>query len=308
MLFKQRYSQTKVKQKIIISATNIPANPLTQPTVPNAVQATAVKSASSQNKSTKLLQDFALLAGSNIEANILLNDSDDEVPIFQRNPRKTMEIINEGNRQRAAEWGMPLHEVEAMLGSASTFSDPVCGLSANNIMKLFLDSEESSYSYAKTENLDLPMVKERLNSLPAEKHFLLRVQDEGLGHAYVVDLPASDEKTRPAFLYQSDLGDGVTRSVSLTDWMREKGHIQMDMNDVYAHFDNMALGNIDLACIAKLFDIGSDPFALNAEALRRGKPSKFQVQEYDPDRLRHNVVTIVSLCNQAQPGSVFASL
>jgi hypothetical protein len=265
-----------------------------------------MKSVLPQNMSTKLLQDFAHLAGRNIEANILLNDSDDDVPIFQRDPKKTKDIINEGNKQRAAEWGMPLHEVEAMVGSASTFRVPACGLSANNIMKLFLDSEEKNYSYAKAENLGLPMVKEKLDSLPVDKHFLLRVQDRGLGHAYVVDLPASDDKMRPAFLYQSDFGDGVTRSVSLTDWMREKAYIPIDMNEIYAHFDNMASGNIDLECIARLFDIDSNPLILKAESMRFGKPSSFQIQEYDPARLQRNVDTIMTLCNQTLSFSVFA--
>lgn len=262
-----------------------------------------MKTATPYNMSTKLLQDFAHLAGRNIEANILLNDSDDDVPIFQRDPKKTIDIINEGNKQRAAEWGMPLHEVEAIIGSASTFSDPVCGLSANNIMKLFLDSEENNYRYANAKNLDLSMIKEKLNSLPVDQHFLLRVQDEGLGHDYVVDLPASDNKTRPAFLYQSDLGDGATRSVSLTDWMREKAHIPIDMNEIYAHFDNMASGNIDLNCIAKLFDIDSNPLILKAERMHLGTPSSFQIQEYDPDRLQRNVDTIITLCNQTRPAS-----
>ncbi|MDR7284321.1 hypothetical protein J2X84_003159 [Pseudomonas corrugata] len=274
---------------------------MTQSAVPDATQATAIKSVSLQNISTKSLQDFARLAGSNIEANTLFNESNDDVPIFQRDPKKTMDFINEGNKQRAAEWGMPLHEVEAMVGGASTFRDPVCGLSANNIMKLFLDDEENKYSYSKAENLDLSMLKSKLNSLPVDKHFLLRVQDGGLGHAYIVDIPAGDEKIRPAFLYQSDLGGGVTRSVSITDWMREKAHIPIDMNEMYAHFDNMESGNVDLECIAKLFDIDSNPLILKAERLRLGKPSKFQVQQYDPDRLQKNVDTIVSLCNQTRP-------
>ncbi|MDR6928768.1 cycle-inhibiting factor [Pseudomonas sp. BE134] len=274
---------------------------MTQSAVPDATQATAIKSVSLQNISTKSLQDFARLAGSNIEANTLFNESNDDVPIFQRDPKKTMDFINEGNKQRAAEWGMPLHEVEAMVGGASTFRDPVCGLSANNIMKLFLDDRENKYSYSKAENLDLSMLKSKLNSLPVDKHFLLRVQDGGLGHAYIVDIPAGDEKIRPAFLYQSDLGGGVTRSVSITDWMREKAHIPIDMNEMYAHFDNMESGNVDLECIAKLFDIDSNPLILKAERLRLGKPSKFQVQQYDPDRLQKNVDTIVSLCNQTRP-------
>jgi len=262
-----------------------------------------MKSATPQNMSTKLLQDFAHLAGSNIEANILLNDSDDDVPIFQREPKKIIEVINEGNKQRAAEWGMPLHEVEAMVGSASTFRDPVCGISATNIMKLFLDSEENNYSYARAENLDLPMIKEKLNSLSVDKHFLLRVQDRVVGHAYVVDLPASNEKMRPAFLYQSDLGDGVTRNTSLTDWMREKAHIPIDLNEIHAHFDNMASGNIDLECIAKLFDIDSNPLILRAERMLFGKSSSFQIQEYDPNRLQRNVDTIVTLCNLTRSAS-----
>lgn len=232
-----------------------------------------------------------------------MNDSDDDVPIFQREPKKIMEVINEGNKQRAAEWGMPLHEVEAMVGSASTFRDPVCGISATNIMKLFLDSEENNYSYARAENLDLPMIKEKLNSLSVDKHFLLRVQDRVLGHAYVVDLPASSEKMRPAFLYQSDLGDGVTRNTSLTDWMREKAHIPIDLNEIQAHFDNMASGNIDLECIAKLFDIDSNPLILRAERLLFGKSSSFQIQEYDPNRLQRNVDTIVTLCNLTRSAS-----
>lgn len=96
-------------------------------------------------------------------------------------------------------------------------------------------------------------------ALPPDKNFLLREQDGGPRHTYVIDLPAKKSAVRPALLYQSDLGEDMTRAVKLTGWMEKKGRTPFELQKRVTHFDNMAQGHLDVPGIAALFDIDGDP-------------------------------------------------
>ena len=68
--------------------------------------------------------------------------------------------------------------------------------------------------------------------MPECKSFVLRVNDGALGHAYIVDIPKGENSCRPAFLYQSDLGEGVTRKLRFEDWMTHKALTPILLDDI----------------------------------------------------------------------------
>jgi hypothetical protein len=251
------------------------------------------------NPSTQHVQDFATLSARSLRANVLLNSDDHSVPIHAKNPSALLEAIDNNISQIAKDWGVSIQEVEAMLGSSKRIIEPVCGVTANSIMKLFLDNDIFSYSFEKGQSLSLSQIQEQLASLPAHKNFILRVKDGGLGHAYVIDFPATINPSRDAFLYQSDLGEGVTRELRFEDWMTQKAAHPISLDDINTHFTGMSQNQIDLAHIAKLFDIDGNVKMMRAEHLNSHKTSEFNFQffEYDLKNLENNMSIIKTRCD-----------
>ncbi|SEK21938.1 Cycle inhibiting factor (CIF) [Kosakonia sacchari] len=264
-----------------------------------AVQKDISSSRSVYNLSTQYVLDFAILSSLNLRANVLLNSIDNAIPIHHKSPSALLKAIDDNIEQTAKEWGCSTMEVEAMLGSSKRINEPVCGVTANNVMKLFLDTDHFSYDFERGQTLSLPQLQQQLVNLPADKHFVLRVNDSRLGHAYVIDLPDNAKPQRDAFLYQSDLGDGATRPLRFRDWMNKKASHPLSLNDINAHFINMAHGNIDPEHIAKLFDIDSNPKMLRLERLnsRNYQGFNFQLAEYDPKTLETNIAAIKARCS-----------
>jgi hypothetical protein len=206
-----------------------------------AVQSTgAGASRPTHNPSTKHLKDFALAASTNLKANALLNSDDNTTPIHLKDPEAILKAIDDNIEATAKDWGMPKYEVEQVLGSSKRFNEPVCGVSANNIMKLFLDCDDHNYDFQNEQSSTLAELHQRLDTLPTDKNFILRVNDSVMGHAYVVDIPAGNKPDRDAFLYQSDLGEGATRTLRLDDWMSRKADHPVPLSEIKTHLDNMA--------------------------------------------------------------------
>ncbi|HDL6964009.1 TPA: cycle-inhibiting factor [Yersinia enterocolitica] len=114
----------------------------------------------------------------------------------------------------------------------------------------------------------------------------------------LIELPASTHPSRDAFLYQSDLGDGVTRQLRFEDWMAQKASHPISLDDINTLFTNMAQNQIDLAHIAKLFDIDENVKMLRAERLILHKIGQFDFQfaEYDLKNLENNMSIIKASC------------
>lgn len=262
-----------------------------------AIQSRALNASSAaQNPSTNHLKNFASAAATNLKANALLNSDDTATPIQKKNPGAILKAIDDNIEATAADWGMAKHEVERMLGSSKKFNEPVCGVSANNIMKLFLDSDSHSYDFANSRSLSMDELHQRLDNLPPDKNFILRVNDGVMGHAYVVDLPASNKPNRDAFLYQSDLGDGATRTLSLNDWMSKRADHPVPLSEIRSHFYNMASGTVDAEQLANLFDIDKNPGVIRTERLNLSKASDFnlQLKDYELSNLESNMAHIQS--------------
>jgi len=250
------------------------------------------------NQSTQHVLDFAILSSLNLRANVLLNSIDNSIPIHHKNPSALLKAIDDNIEQTAKEWGCSIMEVEAMLGSSKCINEPVCGVTANNVMKLFLDTDDFSYDFEQGQTLSLSQLQQQLANLPAYKHFILRVNDSRLRHAYVIDLPDNVKPQRDAFLYQSDLGDGATRPLCFRDWMNKKASHPLSLNDINTHFINMASNNMDPEHIARLFDIDGNPKMLCLERLnsRNYQGFNFQLAEYDPKNLKNNIAAIKARC------------
>jgi len=251
------------------------------------------------NPSTQHVQDFATLSARSPRANVLLNSDDHSVPIHAKKPSKLLEDIDNTISQTAKDWGVSIQEVEVILGRSKRIIEPACGVTANTIMKLFLDNDIFSYSFEKGQSLSLSQLQERLASLPAHKNFILRVIGGGLGHAYVIDFPATTKLSRDAFLYQSDSGEGVTREVRFEDWMIQKASHPISPDDINTHFTGMAQNQIDFALIAKLFDVDGNVKMLRADHLISHKTSEFNFQlfEYDLKNLENNMSIIKTHCD-----------
>ncbi len=249
--------------------------------------------------STRHVKDFSALSALNIKANVLLNSDDHSVPIHMKDPSALIDAIDNNISQMAKEWGVSIQDVEAMTGRDKGIIEPACGVTANIIMKLFLDNDNFSYSFENGQSLSLSQLQEQLTSLPSDKDFILRVTDGALGHAYVIDLPASPSPCREVFLYQSDLGDGVTRTLRFEDWMNQKGSRPISLDDINAHFTSVKQNHMDLAHIAKLFDVDGDVNMMRAEHLISHKQGEFNFQlfEYDLKNLENNMSIIKSHCH-----------
>lgn len=150
-----------------------------------AVQKDILPSRSVYNRSTQHVLDFAILSSLSLRANVLLNSMDNSIPIHHKSPSALLKAIDDNIEQTAKEWGCSTMEVEAMLGSSKRINEPVCGVTANNVMKLFLDTDHFSYDFERGQTLSLPQLQQQLFNLPAYKHFVLRVNDSRLGHAYL---------------------------------------------------------------------------------------------------------------------------
>jgi len=250
------------------------------------------------NPSTESVRAFSTLSSRNLKANVLLNSDDYAVPIHKKNPAALLKAIDDNLNQTAKEWGCSKQEVEAMLGSSSKINEPVCGIVANNLMKLFLDTDHFNYDFSQGHSLSLQQLQETLSRLPTSKHFVLRVNDGGLGHAYVIDLPVNTKPDRDAFLYQSDLGDGATRPLRLEDWMNQKASHPLPLSEINRHFNNISHGLLDTALIAKIFDIDGNPNMLRPQRLdlNANRNFNFQLAEYTRENLEKNVMAITEHC------------
>ncbi|EFA0661925.1 type III secretion system effector Cif [Escherichia coli] len=252
-----------------------------------------------QHTSALHVRDFASLCSQNLKANVLLNSDDHEVPIHQKNPAAIMQNIDSNIKQMATDWGMSIEEVEVIIGREKGIVEPSCGVTANAIMKLFLDKDGFSYCFENEQTLSLEQLQERLSCMPECKSFVLRVNDGALGHAYIVDIPKGENSCRPAFLYQSDLGEGVTRKLRFEDWMTHKALTPILLDDICNYFSCMSQNKTDLEQIATLFDIDGNVKMLRKENIQYQKHDNFSFQlfEYDTDNIEKNIEIIKSLCS-----------
>ncbi|WP_157652186.1 cycle-inhibiting factor [Burkholderia ubonensis] len=247
---------------------------------------------------SRLLSKFCEFCAKNLSANLLICD-DGDGPIFERNPS---EIFLKVSEAYSCLKQSGLNEIELMelgIQPPNSIKDPVCGSSANFIMKLFLDDDSYSYKFNKLQCISFDEVCHRLDNLDRDRSYILRVNDGLLGHAYVIDMPAHDSMDRPSFLYQSDLGDGATKPVRLSDWISQNGKNPINLTKFIEHFKNSrdgAQGEIAIRLTAELFDKFGDERNIDSTKFVLGKESDYFIKEYFPKNLERNIMTLSEKC------------
>ncbi|MBG6240721.1 MAG: hypothetical protein EKE20_01375 [Candidatus Symbiopectobacterium sp. Dall1.0] len=124
-----------------------------------------------ETQSFKDVQKFATLASKNMKCNVLLNDDDYQTSIYNKKPDILIKRIEQNIETLASEWGCSKKEIESIMCINSGFKNPVCGIVANNVMKLFLDTEEVSYNSQESSSLSFGQLIERISTLPEDKHW-----------------------------------------------------------------------------------------------------------------------------------------
>lgn len=229
--------------------------------------------------------------------NAIMNCDEYHLPIKQKEPTKLCEKIIENISSVSKEWGCSKEEVEDIFGYINGFREPVCGLFANNIMKLFLDNDEEAFNKKKHNPIsELPSI---LNTLPENKNFILRIQDKALGHSYVIDIPSGKNNSRQCFLYQTDLGEGATRQVSAVEWMQVERTEAFLIQEFVSYINDMSNNIVKPDTIAKIFDITRSPKLLQIERVNQSKfhESEFLLEEYIEHNVLSNIENIISKMN-----------
>lgn len=102
-----------------------------------------------QHASAFHVRDFAFLCSKNLKANALLNSDDHTVPIHKKDPSAIMQNIYSNIKQMETDWEISIEEVEIIIGREKGIVEPSCEVTANAIMKLFLDKDDFTYCFEK---------------------------------------------------------------------------------------------------------------------------------------------------------------
>ncbi|WP_157658417.1 cycle-inhibiting factor [Burkholderia ubonensis] len=247
---------------------------------------------------SRLLGEFCEFGARNLSANLLICDDSDD-PIFEKKPSEIFARVSEAYNSIKQSGLSEIELTELGFPSPHSIREPVCGSSANFMMKLFLDDDSYVYKFNKSQCVSLGEVCHRLDNLERDRSYVLRVNDGLLGHAYVVNIPAHDSVDRPSFLYQSDLGDGATKPVRLSEWILRNGQKQINLSKIIEHFKNSrdgAHGEMAVRLIAELFDKTGDERNIDSTKFVLGKESYYFIKEYCQKNLERNIVALSEKC------------
>lgn len=215
--------------------------------------------------------------------------------------------IMAGVDENVAAMGMTEADFAADPYSANPYalSDPTCGSSAQNIFKLMTENEKvfdpEFVTYTECCNLE-----NFISELDPQKHYALLINEERLGHIYVVDLPASRSVIREAYIIQSDMGDGVLPPLGIGAWMQKRGYESVPIKTL-AKLNSRALLDMDrqewAPLVASVLGLTKDvgdlhpfkvPHRLAVGRGGRAARSEFACQEYDPKVAARNIAHVRS--------------
>lgn len=238
------------------------------------------------------IQKLTQLMGEDKGINAIMKCDEYHIPIRHKDPNTLCEKLEKNICSISKEWGCPPKLVEETFGYINGFREPVCGLFANNIMKLFLDNDQEAFD--NTDNIPITELKNTISKLPEDKNFILRMQDKALGHSYVIDIPSGKNDSRQCFLYQTDLGEGVTRQVKAAEWMQAERPNPLFLHDFLSYVQTMNNNIVNQTLIAKIFDIDQSPNLLRFERLSLStfKESTFLLKEYTESLVLENIEQI----------------
>ncbi|BBG61907.1 cycle-inhibiting factor [Providencia rustigianii] len=226
--------------------------------------------------------------------NAIMNCDEYHIPISHKDPNTLCEKLEKNISSIAEEWGCSPKLVEETFGYINGFREPVCGLFANNMMKVFLDNDQETFD--NTGYMPITELENTINKLPEDKNFILRIQDKALGHSYVIDIPSGKNDSRQCFLYQTDLGEGVTRQITASEWMQTERSNPLFLHNFLSYIQTMNNNTVNQTLIAKIFDITQSANLLRFErlCLSTFKESTFLLKEYTENLVLENIEQILS--------------
>ncbi|CAG9435612.1 cycle-inhibiting factor [Providencia alcalifaciens] len=242
----------------------------------------------------KQIQKLTQLMSEDKGINAIMNCDEYHIPISHKDPNTLCEKLEKNISSIAEEWGCSPKLVEETFGYINGFREPVCGLFANNMMKVFLDNDQETFD--NTGYMPITELENTINKLPEDKNFILRIQDKALGHSYVIDIPSGKNDSRQCFLYQTDLGEGVTRQITASEWMQTERSNPLFLHNFLSYIQTMNNNTVNQTLIAQIFDITQSPNLLRFErlCLSTFKESTFLLKEYTENLVLENIEQILS--------------
>ncbi|MBS9425004.1 cycle-inhibiting factor [Photorhabdus caribbeanensis] len=177
-------------------------------------------------------------------------------------------------------------------------TDPVCGLSAQNIFKLMTEGEHAvdPVKTAQTRKIDGNEFAERVDQLSGTKNYVALVNDRRLGHMFLIDLPSNDQET-VGYIYQSDLGEGALPPLKIADWLNSRGKDPVDLNKLkklLSHEFNLLSDDEKKTLISETLDIHKDVSNVKLDRVKRDQGVDIYLTEYDVNDFYENIETLKS--------------
>ncbi|AXG47582.1 cycle-inhibiting factor [Photorhabdus laumondii subsp. laumondii] len=177
-------------------------------------------------------------------------------------------------------------------------TEPVCGLSAQNIFKLMTEGEHAvdPVEMAQTGKIDGNEFAESVDQLSSAKNYVALVNDRRLGHMFLIDIPSNDQET-VGYIYQSDLGQGALPPLKIADWLNSRGKDAVSLNKLKKLLSrefNLLSDDEKRALISETLDIHKDVSNVELDRIKRDRGVDIYLTEYDVNNFYENIETLKS--------------
>ncbi|MEK9499087.1 cycle-inhibiting factor [Photorhabdus sp. P32] len=177
-------------------------------------------------------------------------------------------------------------------------TEPVCGLSAQNIFKLMTEREHAvdPVKAIQTGKIDGNEFAERIDQLSSTKNYVALVNDRRLGHMFLIDIPSNVQET-VGYIYQSDLGEGALPPLKIADWLNARGKDPVSLNKLKKLFSrefNLLSENEKKTLISETLDIHKDVSSIKLDRIKRDEGVDVYLTEYDINDFFGNIEALKS--------------
>ncbi|MUK51197.1 cycle-inhibiting factor [Aliivibrio fischeri] len=227
--------------------------------------------------------------------NLIFNfNGQNATPISQVEPYNLLSDSRQIIFDAVTDWGMSYEDVVKVLYNPDDICEPVCGVSASNVIRLFLDTQIVGRNKVTVPFSGINNLKNKIKYREKHKNYVAYIMDGYMGHAYVIRIPPQYENEVKIYIYQSDLGDGVTRELKLSQWMKARGRELIPLNKLITLIHGFMNGHCDKQLMAEIFDYESNVSAINSDMLEIDKSIKFSFDECSYDTAYKNIKLIKS--------------
>ncbi len=172
-----------------------------------------------------------------------------------------------------------------------SINSPICGVSAQNIFKLMVEDSVpiNPVTLPKFTGISYQDLMAKLES---GKSYVVIVNDQRIGHKYLIDLPATEGADRDAFVIQSDAGMGVMPQLDINMWLTRRGGDVIEHEDLTKLYTDGFTGlpqDSQRRLLASVLDIDKDPSKVRLNYLKSDKKWDFTIMEYTPEGYQRNL-------------------